>query len=417
MTMELFDPARHEALTHTPWSETLARQAILRICADAEAEFDEREGSWLSHPLDEPPQPDARWLSLYRGALGVVWALGHLQTIGAVRLSRDYTPWIERYPDGLRQEAAAEEHGTASFLYGESAALLLAWRATRRDNFADRLHAVVQGNLHNPAHEPLWGNAGTLLAAIHMAEAGAGDRWTELVAQAVDALIQDMVVDPEIGTWIWQQDLYGRHSRHLGAGHGLAGNAYAVLRAAGHVGAEAVKTIEERALETLSATALRATLDIPGGEVSLLNWHPIVDMERVAAWVTKGGKPLVQDCHGAPGIACRLAGASRDARWDTLLRGAGELAWHAGPLAKGPSLCHGTTGSAMACLKLWHRFGEPVWLERARLLAMHAAEQVALARAQYGRGRQSLWTGDLGVACVLWNCISGDDRLPTLDHF
>jgi hypothetical protein len=28
-----------------------------------------------------------------------------------------------------------------------------------------------------------------------------------------------------------------------------------------------------------------------------------------------------------------------------------------------------------------------------------------------------LWTGDLGVACVLWNCIVEGDRFPTLDHF
>jgi hypothetical protein len=125
----------------------------------------------------------------------------------------------------------------------------------------------------------------------------------------------------------------------------------------------------------------------------------------------------VQDCHGAPGIVCRLADVARSAPWDSLLCAAGELTWHAGPLAKGPSLCHGTAGSAMACLKLWRRYADPVWLERARRLALHAAEQVEAARARHGQGRHSLWTGDLGVACILWNCIAGDDRLPTLDHF
>jgi Lanthionine synthetase C-like protein len=85
--------------------------------------------------------------------------------------------------------------------------------------------------------------------------------------------------------------------------------------------------------------------------------------------------------------------------------------------AKGPSLCHGTAGSAMACLKLWRRFAEPIWLERARRLALHAGAQVEAARTRHGQGRHSLWTGDMGVACVLWNCIVGDDRFPTLDHF
>jgi hypothetical protein len=204
--------------------------------------------------------------------------------------------------------------------------------------------------------------------------------------------------------------------------------AFAALRGAGHVDAGLVRTvllpdpdtdlrIERRALETLSATAAHAKFDAPEGDVALVNWHVLVDKERIAAWLAKGDKPLVQDCHGAPGIACRFAGVPRSVPWDRLLRAAGELTWHAGPLAKGPSLRHGTSGSAIACLKLWRRFADPIWLDRARLLTLHAAAQVEVARTRHGRGRNSLWTGDMGVACVLWNCIAGDDRFPTLDHF
>lgn len=418
---ELFDPARHEALTVQTWSPDLAHRAIERICAAAEDEFDELEGSWLLHPYDEPAQPGARSLNLYWGATGVVWALLHLAKAGAVGLKRDYTRWIGRYSEGVKEEAAGEQHGSASYLFGESSALLLAWMQTRRGDIADRLHAVVQGNQHNSAHEPLWGNAGTVLAAIRMAESGNGDRWGQLVSQCLEALSQDMVIDPEIGTSIWQQDLYGKRSRHLGAGHGLAGNAFAFLRGASHVDANWVRRIEQRVLETLSATALHAsrhaTDDATDAEAALVNWHVLVDKERIAAWQAKGGRPLVQDCHGAPGIVSRLASVPRSAPWDRLLRGAGELTWYAGPLAKGPSLCHGTAGSAMACLKLWRRFADPLWLDRARLLALHAAEQVEVARARHVQGRHSLWTGDLGVACILWNCIVGDDRFPTLDHF
>ncbi len=43
---------------------------------------------------------------------------------------------------------------------------------------------------------------------------------------------------------------------------------------------------------------------------------------------------------------------------------------------------------------------------------MHAAAQVERARAQYGRGRYSLWTGDLGVALYLANYIDGAGKLP-----
>jgi hypothetical protein len=413
----LYDTARHEALVAQTWGREAALTAIARICAAAEAEFDERAGTWLMHPLDDPPQPGARSFNLYFGATGVVWALRHLQSRGAVRLQRDYSPWIEHYPDRVHDEARDEQHGQASYLFGESAALLLAWLTTKRSDFEDRLHAAVLGNLHNPAHEPLWGNAGTLLAAVRMAEATGADRWTTLVHQAVEALAQDMVIDPETGTWLWEQDLYGRRVRYLGAGHGLAGNAFAALRAAGHADAATLDLVQQRSKDTLAATAVHGHMNSSEGEVPLANWHPMVDRRAVAAWLAKGRGPLMQDCHGAPGIVCRLAGTDSSPAWDSLLRAAGEATWLAGPLAKGPSLCHGSAGSAMACLKLWHRFGEAHWLERARRLALHAALQVEQAREVHGQGRHSLWTGDLGAACVLWNCVDGDSRYPTLDCF
>ena len=125
----------------------------------------------------------------------------------------------------------------------------------------------------------------------------------------------------------------------------------------------------------------------------------------------------MQDCHGAPGIICRLATVPRTHEWDQLLRGAGELTWIAGPLVKGAGICHGSAGSALAMLKLWRRFYEPVWLDRARQFAMHMIGQIERHRRQYEQGRHSLWTGDLGAACVLWDCVVADDRIPTLDYF
>ncbi|MEK8032477.1 LanC-like protein [Ideonella sp. DXS29W] len=416
---DLFDPQRHEPLTTTPWSDAAARAAIQRICAAAEDEFDEAQGHWAWHPQDDPPEPGARSFNFYWGASGAVWALRHLSAQGAVAIQRDYTHWIEQYPACMQRESAEEMHGCASYLFGESAPLLLAWQATQRSEYAERLYLVVKSNLHNSPQEPLWGNAGSMLAAIHAAEAMRDEheaqRWAALLSEATEALLSDMVLDPDTGTWIWHQDLYGRRSRFLGAGHGLAGNAFAALRASRWADAATVATIEQRSLQTLVATALHATLPTPQGAVDLVNWHVLVDPERIAAMLAKGGRPLVQDCHGAPGIICRLAGSPHAP--DDMLRAAGELTWHAGPLSKGPSLCHGTAGSAMACLKLWRRWNEPLWLARARQLALHAAEQVEAARARHGQGRHSLWTGDLGVACTLWSCLREVDHFPTLDVF
>ena len=95
----------------------------------------------------------------------------------------------------------------------------------------------------------------------------------------------------------------------------------------------------------------------------------------------------------------------------------GELTWQAGPLAKGAGLCHGTAGNGYAFLKLLKRTGNELWLERAQAFAMRAIEQIEQATATYGRGRYTLWTGDLGTALYLHSCLTATAAFPTLDHF
>ncbi len=51
-------------------------------------------------------------------------------------------------------------------------------------------------------------------------------------------------------------------------------------------------------------------------------------------------------------------------------------------------------------------------LTRARAFAMHAAGQVEHSRSDYGRGRYTLWTGDLGTALYLADCTVGGGTLP-----
>ena len=48
---------------------------------------------------------------------------------------------------------------------------------------------------------------------------------------------------------------------------------------------------------------------------------------------------------------------------------------------------------------------------------MHAIEQVDKERAEVGRGRYTLWTGDVGVALYLQACISAMADFPTIDSF
>jgi hypothetical protein len=68
-------------------------------------------------------------------------------------------------------------------------------------------------------------------------------------------------------------------------------------------------------------------------------------------------------------------------------------------------------------LKLYQRTGDALWLARARAFAMHGIAQTDADTARYGQGRYSLWTGDLGFAIYLWDCINATARFPTLDVF
>ena len=57
-----------------------------------------------------------------------------------------------------------------------------------------------------------------------------------------------------------------------------------------------------------------------------------------------------------------------------------------------------------------------IWLDRARHFAMHAIAQSERHVSEYGMRRYSLWTGDLGLAIYVANCLTGGDRWPNLDQ-
>ena len=68
-----------------------------------------------------------------------------------------------------------------------------------------------------------------------------------------------------------------------------------------------------------------------------------------------------------------------------------------------------------AAMKAFARTGDERWLERARRLAVHALGQVERLRDANGRGRYSLWTGDVGTALFAAACLDLDARYPILD--
>jgi Lanthionine synthetase C-like protein len=160
-------------------------------------------------------------------------------------------------------------------------------------------------------------------------------------------------------------------------------------------------------------TASRAACSLLAAEVAR---RYAIERDGLANWPALAGDGLVagdgairtQWCHGAPGIVASLA----DRLDDDLALAGGELVWQAGPLVKGANLCHGTAGNGYAFLALFARTQDERWLARARAFAMHALEQVEVARSTYGHGRHTLWTGDPGTALYLADCLEGHGALP-----
>ncbi|HEX6761709.1 MAG TPA: LanC-like protein [Gaiellaceae bacterium] len=369
MSAELYDPAAHEPLTSAAWDEEVVQRHVDAIVADAESAL--RDGGWPNHPLDDdvPGKPLPETVScLYLGAAGVILALHALGSrLDLVALAAGA---LERY----RAQPDLGECVPALWV-GESGVLLVA-RVVGAPADDERLRTLIRENVRNETWELMWGSPGTTLAARF---AGFDEEWRD----GCDALVEQW--DDESG--LWTQHLYGSSVRYLGPAHGFAGNVHALR---GRVPDDELRT---RIAATLGRLAVS-----DGG---LVNWPPIDDGELIR----------LQWCHGAPGLVATLG----DLMPIDLLVGGAELTWRAGPLVKGAGLCHGTAGNGYALLRAHAVTGDDVWLGRARRFAVHALEQVGRMREVHGRGRYTLFTGDVGAALFARSCLVADARFPTLD--
>jgi lanthionine synthetase-like protein len=367
---ELFRPSEHEPLEEQEWDERRARVAIASIVADAELAFDGERWPW--HPRDGDEDEDRN--DLYLGGAGMVWALHELGSPGWKDAALAF---VDRYRAAPPPDEQSIE---TSYHFGELGIALAAYRLTGDAGLADRIHELVLAEPAPDLNEVMSGSPGSLLAAEAMiawtGEPQWGEAWHAAAARVLAAR------DPD---GLWTQRLPGRTLRFLGPAHGYAG----IVRA--------LANRRDVELADLSPYLVR--------EDGLVNWMPTTEItpEQIR----------VQWCHGAPGMVATL-GDLLDG--DIALAG-GELTWRAGPLAKGSNLCHGTAGNAYAFLVLHRLTGDELWLDRARAFAMHAISQVDRERAEVGRGRYSLFTGDVGVALFLRDLLEGRDRFPTFGPF
>jgi len=392
----MLETALHVPLRPIAWNESEVALAIDEIAADAIAHFD-AERFWPAHPQDDNV-PDGH-TGLYCGATGVVWALDYLARTGATDKRHDFRPVAPRLLAALRDEFPKIGYGShGSLHFGDMGAALVAMRLEPSPSYADVIYERAEANTALPIRELMWGLPGSMLACVFMGEMVGEARWRDLFAVQAARLLDDLQ-ETDKGP-LWTQDLYGRRETWLGPVHGYAGNMIPLLRGWGWLTEAQRARVADAVSRTLAGHAV--------GSEQGANWPA----------TASGDQPprLVQHCHGAPGMLTTFADAPfTSPELETLLLNGGNLVWVAGPLAKGSNLCHGTGGNGYAFLKLYRRTQDALWLERARTFAMTAIAQCRQTRAQVGRGRYSLWTGDVGLACYLKDCLGAKPRFPTVD--
>jgi Lanthionine synthetase C-like protein len=396
----LYDPKAFEPLTTAPWDEARALDSIAEIVRDADERFEE-DGLWPADDWDSW-QNATPLKSLYVGAAGVLWALealrrrGHAESRLDLRRAarRTYEAWRET-PDFV-QGIELPEPAAAGLLAGGSGILAVLWRLDSSDEVGDALLELVRANVDNAADEIMWGSAGTMLAARAMLDSTGDARWASAWRESAAALLARREADG-----LWANRLYGQVARRLTPPHGLVGNVLGLLG-----GGDLLSGDTRSRLVADTGAALERTAVFEDGRAS---WPSAEGRELRGP----DGEIRLQWCAGAPGM---VAAAASYLDEELLLAGA-ETVWRAGPHSpeKGSSICHGTAGNGYAFLKVFERTRDERWLERARRFAVHALEQVRQARERRGRGRSSLWTGDIGVAVYAADCLDVRPRYPILE--
>ena len=410
--MTLYLPERHEALQTKPWSLTKAKQIITEIVESAIQSF-EGDQLWPVHPdirneyhLTQPIT------GLYNGAAGSIWALMQLQQRNSHSPAQDFT----RYMDTLinKQAASLAEYDPKAniqadapgYLLGYAGIHLLRWKLTHDTNVLDSLEDSIKSNITNPIHELMWAAPGTMLCAWFLYRETGQQRWCDLYRESAAYLFTTWEFDSLHQCYIWVQQLYGQSAIHLGLVHGFAGNVFALIQGMQLLSDEQQQQLISRTENTIIKTAKT--------EADLANWLPCLGESRPGR-----GQPLVQFCHGAPGIVLGVAHlwtlASEE--FKKVLINAGNLIWKAGPLKKPWGLCHGTAGNGYVFLKLYQLTGDKIWHERALQFAMHAIQQYETMRDHYACIRTDAWCGDLGLALYLQDCIDRRDEFPMMDYF
>ncbi len=399
----VWSPGRHEALGHSKWDASLARSYISSIVRDAVDTY-KRNGGWPVDPrdlMDDMPSDQAN--CLYYGAAGNVWALRKLEKALQYQLPLDLSEVAYRVYEVSQKNPDSNDPG---FIISRGGSELLAY-AFGFDDVAEALAKSIEdcGAVEQPK-ELFWGPPASLLMAYHAYQIKKDPQWLNLFLRYGQKFLAEFGLKKD-EVWTWPQLLYGAERPCLvGAAHGFVGAMLPFILAYEYLPVEMQ--------EGIFATLLSCIRDIAVETENFVNWPTSLPLKGTDADL------MLQWCHGAPGIVSCLSYLPKSDLNSIidLLKKAGESIWAAGPLMKPSGLCHGTAGNAYPFLRLHSITGEAKWLERARKFAMHAIAQSNAEHQRKGQWHYSLWTGDMGLAVFLADCLLGSPgHLPAIESF
>lgn len=392
----LYTPGRHLPYTAYPWNESHVRETICGILYRTREGFDPVERLWPIHPNDAHEGAPRFSTLFYFGAAGVLWAVRELAEFAQIE------PDLPSIDEVLAQHLRYQDLNPDSPFCGELGVRFVKQVLAPSTENSSALKPLIRRAAGNSCREILYGGPGAL-AMAHLLWRSGDNSYRDLCIEAARQILAQREMDESSGAQVWTQQLGGQR-KFIGAAHGSVGNFGVLIRALRDLG-------ETSSVQELIGDAekfLRTHALVDGG---LANWR------RGADGTEYSSLTVVHWCHGATGIVTDLSGcisATASPIMDDLFSKAANLVWRAGPLEKGVSLCHGTAGSGLACLKMFERSRDKVWLERARGLAMFAVEQYQSGLSKFGQTRFSLWTGDLGLAIFLRDVLNERGTLPGL---
>lgn len=408
----IWESHRHTALT-TSQADPLSY--VRRVIEEYEYLRKQRSATADNHPIahevpaeltelyDAVHEPLSWSYTLYNGELGALWGYHYLCKQLGVQPKIDLEKQCAELEQGFLSNSTPN-YETGLF-FGLSGILLFRYLINPSNRIADQIFQLTLQHARLISNELFWGESACALCCLHMYRLSQEARWLDLYQEICASMIYKLEPAPDGQHKIWKQFLDGVSVYHLGAAHGYAGNAHAIL-----------------ASQSLLP-------DFPARDEFFANTvdvlaHTRLNSDTCCNWAQSIGTPrphrtakLVQWCHGAPGIVTSLAGyQSHDPAFERMLEQAANMTWQAGPLSKSVGgICHGTAGNGYAFLFMYRRTGDAMWLDKAQQFCDSAIASSLKTHEKVGQFKHRYWVGDIGTAVFAADCALKNTGILTLD--